>query len=262
MKQKFIINEVTVCDDVVNRMRINDFHQASGGEKKNNPYEWLRLKQTQELIAQIQKETTVIPVVTVEGRNGGTYVCRELVYSYAMWISPTFHLKVIRTFDYYATSENVPDVRFSEQIQAGILLLESASKLLNLSNSSKLAGFQKLQQFAGIPNIMPSYAVDAPNDAVDGSSRPTKALSYLLKDNGITLSANQVYHQLAKLGVIEQRERASRTGIGRVKKFWSLTAKGCMYGKNITSPANPRETQPHFFETKFPSLLKLLETIH
>lgn len=42
----------------------------------------------------------------------------------------------------------------------------------------------------------------------------------------------------------------------------SLTAKGCMFGKNITSPANPRETQPHFFESRFPELLKLLDTVH
>lgn len=42
----------------------------------------------------------------------------------------------------------------------------------------------------------------------------------------------------------------------------SLTVKGCMFGKNITSPANPRETQPHFFESRFPELLKLLNTVH
>ncbi|MEH6180443.1 KilA-N domain-containing protein, partial [Salmonella enterica subsp. enterica serovar Typhimurium] len=47
-----------------------------------------------------------------------------------------------------------------------------------------------------------------------------------------------------------------------IQTFWSLTAKGCMFGKNITSPANPRETQPHFFESKFPELLKLLDTVH
>ncbi|HAY0039068.1 TPA: DNA-binding protein [Escherichia coli] len=62
--------------------------------------------------------------------------------------------------------------------------------------------------------------------------------------------------------IVEQRERYSRTAINNIKKFWSLTAKGCMFGKNITSPANPRETQPHFFESRFPELLKLLDTVH
>ncbi|EFQ8858669.1 KilA-N domain-containing protein, partial [Salmonella enterica] len=96
----------------------------------------------------------------------------------------------------------------------------------------------------------------------DGSSRPTLALSALLKQHGIRMTANQAYQQLAKLGVVEHRERYSRSVINGIKKFWSLTAKGCMFGKNITSPANPRETQPHFFESKFPELLKLLDTVH
>lgn len=82
------------------------------------------------------------------------------------------------------------------------------------------------------------------------------------KQYGIRLTANQAYHQMVKLGIVEQRERYSRTAINNIKKFWSLTAKGCMFGKNITSPANPRETQPHFFESRFPELLKLLDTVH
>ncbi|NHN78444.1 KilA-N domain-containing protein [Azotobacter chroococcum] len=96
-----VIANTTIRQDAEGRYCLNDLHRASGGEKRHGPSYWLANQQTKELVSEL--ETTGNPVVTLEGRNGGTYVCKELVYAYAMWISPAFHVKVIRTFDAVVT---------------------------------------------------------------------------------------------------------------------------------------------------------------
>lgn len=96
-------DEVAIRTDADGRYRINDLHKASGGEKRNGPAYWMENQQTIDLIAEL--ETTGIPVVSIEGRNGGTYVCKELVYAYAMWISPAFNLRVIQAFDALARGQ-------------------------------------------------------------------------------------------------------------------------------------------------------------
>ncbi|MDE2388258.1 MAG: KilA-N domain-containing protein [Betaproteobacteria bacterium] len=81
---------------------LNDLHKAAGGEEKHAPTNFMRTDQTQALIAELcSAEMQIIPTKTIRGRGKqqGTYVCRELVYAYAMWISAKFHLQVIRAFD-------------------------------------------------------------------------------------------------------------------------------------------------------------------
>ncbi|MDO9985286.1 KilA-N domain-containing protein [Glaesserella parasuis] len=78
---------------------LNDCHQASGNLQKHKPVLFLRLDSTKELIEEIQKEDpTTQPLKTLRGTQGGTFACEELVIAYAMWISPKFHLVVLRAF--------------------------------------------------------------------------------------------------------------------------------------------------------------------
>lgn len=78
---------------------LTDLHAASGGEEKHAPNRFMRLDQTQTLIAEIQSSNAGISAFkTKRGAHGGTYACRELVIAYAAWISAAFHLKVIRVF--------------------------------------------------------------------------------------------------------------------------------------------------------------------
>lgn len=260
MNQLIAIDGVAVRQDINGRYCLNDLHRAAGSEGRQRPSVWLQNNQTQELAQEISKAGIPALEVIKGGISPGVYVCKELVYSYAMWISPAFSLKVIRTFDAAAVGQHFSQT--ADRIQAGILLLESASRMLNLSNSSKLGAYQKLQNFAGIPNLMPTYAIDAPSDSVDGSSRPTMSLSAILKEHSIPVSPQEAYRRLEEIGIVEHRLRrsTSRVAKGGVKQFWAVTTKGLAYGKNITNPGNPRETQPHFYDSRTSELMKLMMT--
>lgn len=97
------IADVVVRQDSKGRYNLNDFHRAAGEENRHRPSLWAENQQAKDLAAEIAQETgkAGIPALVLQrgGRAPGTYACRELVYAYAMWISPAFHLKVIRTFD-------------------------------------------------------------------------------------------------------------------------------------------------------------------
>lgn len=100
-----VISDVTIHCDTEGRYSLNDLHKASGREQRHEPNRWMRLEQTSELIAEIINAQiwAFEPVTSRRGCRGGTYVCKELVYAYAMWISASFHLKVIRAYDALVT---------------------------------------------------------------------------------------------------------------------------------------------------------------
>lgn len=107
---------------------------------------------------------------------------------------------------------------------------------------------------------LPAYAVDSsakPHPGEWSSSDPTASLTDLLKRHGITMSAAKVNLLLEREGVLEKRTRKSSNGT--IKSFWSVTEAGEVFGKNVTSPNNPRETQPHWFCNTFDGLIDLVK---
>ncbi len=125
------ISDVLVRQDDSGRYCLNDLHKAAGGEKRHQPSDWLRIQQTQELIAEV--EIPGFPGI-VSKQGLGTFAVKELVYAYAMWISAKFHVAVIRAYDALVTGrlfENtvqLPEPPTITKSQQGILFNLVAGK--------------------------------------------------------------------------------------------------------------------------------------
>lgn len=97
---ELIISGTSIRQDAAGRYCLNDLHRASGGLNRHRPSLWAENQQTKDLVSEIQGGAGIPALVSqARGIGQGTYACKELVYSYAMWISPAFNLKVIRAYD-------------------------------------------------------------------------------------------------------------------------------------------------------------------
>jgi len=87
--------------------------KASGKWDTKKPSQFLRLQSTIDEIKFLSREESapLKIICTDKGRhNGDTFVCRDLVYSYAQWISPEFKFLVIRTFDQLSNATTTQEV--------------------------------------------------------------------------------------------------------------------------------------------------------
>lgn len=258
---------VAVRQDAHGRFCLNDLHKAAGGEKRHQPSDWAELLQTKELIAEISNsgDSRNCPIESNVGRYGGTYVCKELVYAYAMWISASFHLKVIRAYDGMTQAKRTapatpaPSTPLAQDLEA----LQVLASWLNVAPSGQI-GMARVAVAHHAPHLLPalpSYAIDAPKHSatVAGSSDPTFSATHLLKEFDVDMTAAKFNAMLHDAGIIERRARKS--SIQNVTKtFWSVTDKGLPFGKNVSSDKNPRETQPHWYASKFAELLDLVRS--
>lgn len=174
-----------------------------------------------------------------------------------------------KRFKRWVTSEVLPAIRktgsYSIAPQQPVLPAEHAdhlaaieimARMLNASESGKLTMMRAYATHSApalLPAI-PAYAIDAPVIAgqTATSSEVTKSATALLKEAGSALSARAFNALALERGFLAKVTRAGSKGI---KEFLVVTDAGLRWGKNVISPQNPRESQPHWYSRSFPALL-------
>lgn len=146
------------------RYCLNDLHRAAmavgANGRTKEPAKFLSGPQTKRLINVLVMETAqnlgsfCDPIASEEGRAGGTYAVKELVYAYAMWISPEFHLQVIRAYDKQVTNEinrlngiQYRAIRAEMAFQQGVRDASSCGKGLRKWRFDKPLKLRLLEQF-------------------------------------------------------------------------------------------------------------------
>lgn len=152
--------QITILDNVVNVVdglySLNDLHKASGKEKKHQPFNFMRNQEVTDLIEELQCSSDMrnkqVFMKLVSGKNRGTYVCKELVYRYAMWVSAKFALIVIRTFDKLVTGEIKAQ---GGQLTADqtLPLRNAVNKLVGRSGIMYPEGYKIVHQQFGVKHI-------------------------------------------------------------------------------------------------------------
>ena len=96
-----VINDVEISTDEHGRYSLNDLHKAAGSTVSALPNKFLRQDSVKNVIAVLNAQNRAFEPISIKrGRyTGGSWVCKELVYKYAMWVDAEFEVKVIQTFD-------------------------------------------------------------------------------------------------------------------------------------------------------------------
>ena len=134
-----------------NLYSLNDLHKASGGEARHKPSNWLQNKQTADLIAEIE----IAGIPAIQKKQGlGTFVSKELVVHYGMWISPAFSLKVIRAFlDTQEEVSDSPKLETQTTIDERRGLVDAVKLLVARCGIDYSAAYRMVHQRFGVAHI-------------------------------------------------------------------------------------------------------------
>lgn len=207
-----------------------------------------------------------VPILHPLLTAGGVQEVRVLTEPDVLRLIVSSSLPAAQEFERWVFEEVLPSIRrtggYTMQQQKtssaeDIETMRVFADAMRLEGSARLDVLSRAMAIVA-PHLLPAvpvYAIDAPTGSAAGSSEPTASLTTLLKRHGHKVSAAACNVALKDLGILEAKTRPSTKGVAY---FWSLTDAGLRYGKNVSSPKNQRETQPHWYESKFGELAQKL----
>lgn len=142
----------------------------------------------------------------------------------------------------------VPQMTAMVSLDAGLVadltIARFVADALRISEAGVIAMHGKIAKLHHRPTtFLPDYTEEA----------VTRSLTELLREHGAGISAVKANTVLIALGILGEQTRPGTKGV--THKFKALTEAGQKYGKNLISPQNERETQPHYYAVTFPELL-------
>lgn len=170
----------------------------------------------------------------------GMKASNETAKKYQRWLAIDVIPSIRKTGTYNA---NKSTVTYTESLQGTKLIADD----LKVNDGSRILMYNKVCKSYGVDTaFLPTYT----------DEKLTKSLTILLKEHDIDISTKKSNILLLASGYLKEKTRPSTKKDGKKKKYKQLTDKGLLYGKNLISPHNQKETQPHYYEDTFIELVK------
>lgn len=232
-----VLAGVEIHQDAEGRFSLNDFHRAAGGEARHKPSEWARLQQSQELIDELTKAGITALRTARGGAAPGTYVCKELVYSYAMWVSPAFSLKVIRTFDAVVNpAANDPAIPVELQLTVAADSFGAARRIVQgfglAGNQATISANRMVKQTIGLDLMELAGVQRLVNESQELNYTPTEL------GTRFGMGARDIKKLLAECGLQRSVEYA------KGKKRWELLPEGKPFAVITDTPKRHSDGKP------------------
>jgi prophage antirepressor-like protein len=177
------------------------------------------------------------------------------------WVTKEVLPQIRKTGSYSLSSETSQKISLKEKLELEFVGVKNTIDILRVNQASKIGMIEVIhKKFDLETSYLPKYS----------DEEHTYSAKALLEKFGVKISVQQFNKLMISAGFLETKTRKSskyrtekdengkEVKIPILKEFKSLTEKGLEFGKNMISPKNQLETQPHYYENRFSQLLRFL----